>query len=448
MKSTVFTVIAVVLLLATLCLSAAAQTWVLENSTSGADDDTHRGMFEVEFRDNNQVFFSKWDRLYKWDLDANWLWWWDHGGGNTVDNIEVPRSDSSVFIYTVGDWLLIRDADNHNMLASREVVGNILSLDVDEGGFYAAVQFAVTAGNIKARIYDIWGSNGWQFITHGTKDNLDGANLILHPTDDTPRWFAQKRQGDERFYEYTWSWFDETDTFVTTRWDHIDKIAARPKGNFRLAALDSGNVIHVWNWMGDHLFTFNQSEGFSAADHILEFTPNGELLVTAYEKNVRFWDMSTRELDHSFTVAASSGDIVALAFSDNGKLMAIGDAKGIAYIYRWTGGNAPAAPAQEVEPALPTALLSNYPNPFNPETWIPYQLSAAAEVAVTIHSSDGKLVRTLELGQVPAGVYSDKERAAYWDGRNAAGEPVASGVYFYTLRAGDFSATRKMVIRK
>ena len=95
-----------------------------------------------------------------------------------------------------------------------------------------------------------------------------------------------------------------------------------------------------------------------------------------------------------------------------------------------------------------TVLLANYPNPFNPETWIPYQLSEAAEVTVTIHSSDGKLVRTLELGQLPAGTYQNRSRAAYWDGRNAQGEPVASGVYFYTLTAGDFSATRKMLIRK
>ena len=95
-----------------------------------------------------------------------------------------------------------------------------------------------------------------------------------------------------------------------------------------------------------------------------------------------------------------------------------------------------------------TVLLANYPNPFNPETWIPYQLSEAAAVTVTIHASDGKLVRTLELGQVPAGAYSDKGRAVYWDGRNEQGEPVASGVYFYTLKAGEFSATRKMVIRK
>ena len=95
-----------------------------------------------------------------------------------------------------------------------------------------------------------------------------------------------------------------------------------------------------------------------------------------------------------------------------------------------------------------TVLLANYPNPFNPETWIPYQLSEAAEVTVTIHASDGKLIRTLTLGQRPAGVYQSRSRAAYWDGRNAQGEPVASGVYFYTLTAGDFKATRKMVIRK
>ncbi len=95
-----------------------------------------------------------------------------------------------------------------------------------------------------------------------------------------------------------------------------------------------------------------------------------------------------------------------------------------------------------------TALLPNYPNPFNPETWIPYQLSESADVTVSIHSADGRLVRRLELGQLPAGVYAEKNRAAYWDGRNAQGESVASGVYFYTFSAGDYSATRKMLILK
>ena len=95
-----------------------------------------------------------------------------------------------------------------------------------------------------------------------------------------------------------------------------------------------------------------------------------------------------------------------------------------------------------------TILLPNYPNPFNPETWIPYQLAKPADVSISIYATDGRLVRTLELGHQPVGIYESRSRATYWDGRNALGEPVASGVYFYTLSAGNFTATRKMLIRK
>ena len=95
-----------------------------------------------------------------------------------------------------------------------------------------------------------------------------------------------------------------------------------------------------------------------------------------------------------------------------------------------------------------TALLPNYPNPFNPETWIPYQLEKSAEVTISIYSADGTLIRTLLLGYQPAGIYRSRDRAAYWDGTNEMGESVASGVYFYTFSAGDFKATRKMLVIK
>ena len=88
------------------------------------------------------------------------------------------------------------------------------------------------------------------------------------------------------------------------------------------------------------------------------------------------------------------------------------------------------------------------PNPFNPETWIPYQLAKAADVTVTIYDINGSVVRALALGHQSVGVYHSQARAAYWDGKNAVGEPVASGVYFYTLIAGDFTATRKLLIAK
>lgn len=95
-----------------------------------------------------------------------------------------------------------------------------------------------------------------------------------------------------------------------------------------------------------------------------------------------------------------------------------------------------------------TALLPNYPNPFNPETWIPYQLAESADVSISIYSAAGKRIRSLALGHQPVGIYADRSRAAYWDGQNEQGELVASGVYFYTLMAGEFTATRKMLIRK
>ena len=95
-----------------------------------------------------------------------------------------------------------------------------------------------------------------------------------------------------------------------------------------------------------------------------------------------------------------------------------------------------------------TSLLPNYPNPFNPETWIPYQLSKPAEGTLSIYASDGTLIRTLALGHQSAGLYQSKSHAAYWDGRNNVGEPVASGLYFYTLTAGNFTATRKMLIKR
>ena len=95
-----------------------------------------------------------------------------------------------------------------------------------------------------------------------------------------------------------------------------------------------------------------------------------------------------------------------------------------------------------------TLLLANYPNPFNPETWIPYQLATATDVTIYIHTASGTLVRTLALGYRSTGTYQSRNRAAYWDGKNEFGEPVASGIYFYTLSTKEFTVTRKMLIRK
>jgi len=95
-----------------------------------------------------------------------------------------------------------------------------------------------------------------------------------------------------------------------------------------------------------------------------------------------------------------------------------------------------------------TQLLANYPNPFNPETWIPFELADDAEVTVTIYDVQGKRIRQLQLGQVTAGRYVTADQAAYWNGKTETGEVVSSGTYFYQLQAGVYIETRKMVILK
>jgi hypothetical protein len=103
---------------------------------------------------------------------------------------------------------------------------------------------------------------------------------------------------------------------------------------------------------------------------------------------------------------------------------------------------------KNVEIPRHSLLLQNYPNPFNPETWIPYQIREPADVTIRIYNTKGQLVRTLDMRQQGAGFYLGHSRAAYWDGCNERGELVGSGVYFYHLRAGDFSATRRMLVLK
>jgi len=93
-------------------------------------------------------------------------------------------------------------------------------------------------------------------------------------------------------------------------------------------------------------------------------------------------------------------------------------------------------------------LMQNYPNPFNPETWLPYQLATDATVTISIYNQKGQLIRNISSGARKAGVYTTRDKAARWDGRDRAGQAVASGVYFYTLQAGNFTATRRMLVVK
>jgi len=167
------------------------------------------------------------------------------------------------------------------------------------------------------------------------------------------------------------------------------------------------------------------------------------------DRTVRLWDVVEQE-----QVAMLRGHTWApsfIAFSPDGKLLAsVSFHDNIVRLWDVQ------IPGRDVEPmekqsvtwgkVKKTALFQNFPNPFNPETWIPFNLSKPEHVVIRIYSSTGQLVKTLNLSQKPSGVHLSKGKAAYWNGRNGKGEVVASGVYFYLMEAGSFRATKKMVI--
>jgi len=182
------------------------------------------------------------------------------------------------------------------------------------------------------------------------------------------------------------------------------------------------------------------------------FSPDGKILASGGSDNtIRLWDVEKQKQikvleEHLSTVWSAS-------FSRGGKWLASGSEDGT--IQLWEVNLPSPFPVEPKDKQFITLgglkrdmLLQNFPNPFNPETWIPFQLVEEASVTIQIYSAQGKMVRQLKLGEKPAGRHATKENAAYWNGRNARGEMVASGVYFYRILAREFSATRRMLLAK
>ena len=243
--------------------------------------------------------------------------------------------------------------------------------------------------------------------------------------------------------------------------DSVTSVAFSPDG-LTLASGSSDYTIRMWNPnTGERLRTI---EGHTSRVTSIAFSPDGYMLASgSWDGTIRLWDVRTGENLQTLFGHVWGADSVA--FSPDGLTLASGSPDGTILLWdltrptTWgdirrvadTDGmsqlmvlSPSAAPVNPPE----TVLLPNYPNPFNPETWIPYQLETPADVVLTIYDMSGQRVRTIVVGHQPAGSYLSRGRAAYWNCRNQQGEPVASGVYFCTLTAGDFSAKRKMLIRK
>ena len=212
-----------------------------------------------------------------------------------------------------------------------------------------------------------------------------------------------------------------------------------------LLAVPRTRETQIWKLLPDGAQLIKTLDaGFPA-----HFTPDGRYLFASQDRYLQIWDWKTEtRIEHSPIpdhLALSRDGTILLSYADTGQIQ-IWDAN--ALLPSKTVVTPHGKRIVTLGEVKRNQLLQSFPNPFNPETWIPFQLADESRVTIQIYSPTGQLVRRLSAGTMPTGDYSSQARAVYWDGRNQVGEPVSSGVYLYTIHAGDFSATRKMLIRK
>ena len=234
----------------------------------------------------------------------------------------------------------------------------------------------------------------------------------------------------------------------TPSWGVIS-VAFSPDGS-TLASGDRNDDIRLWDVARGQLL--NTLYGHREDVRSVAFSPDGGTLASGSDdETIRLWDVGRGQL--KAMLEGHTGSVNLVAFSPDGSRLASRSRDGTTLLWDmlpYVTLLNPAPKAIQASPPLPTqtALLANFPNPFNPETWLPFQLHAPAPVRLSIYDVRGALIREIDLGYREAGPYLTSANAAYWDGRDQHGQRVASGVYLYRLQAGPVAHVRKMILIK
>lgn len=244
-----------------------------------------------------------------------------------------------------------------------------------------------------------------------------------------------KREGEHFVYQYAWEgYLTEKPTFTTITDNSIVLAGMKNK------------VLQIWKLLPESPQHLNSFSGY----YPIKFTKDGRHLLTEQNSSLQILDWSTGMPFEHPTIDR------VMSLNEHGTKLVSFDIYGQHKIWDITSiltslpnpVNPQGKELVTLGQVKRNQLFQNFPNPFNPETWIPFRLADESSVTIEIFCSIGEKIRTLSLGTMKAGNYTTQSKAVYWDGQNNDGEPVSSGIYFYTISAGDFSATRKMLILK
>ena len=324
---------------------------------------------------------------------------------------EIVFSDSGRWIATMNYWkgLSILDTKNPEKLQQLKSENELASIHI-----YYQIAFSKNDEYLAA--------------SGRTRDRQDSIQL----------W---KREGDTFVFQYAWQVPELLNSPIPTL-----AFTSNTDGSTVLAASEDLE-LRIWKLLLDGPQLLTTLDG---GYHPAHFSPEGRYLFASRDGYAQVWDWQTgTPLEHPslpvyFDISRDGSILLSEAVSGQIRI--------------WDGSVLLPSQPVAVEPGGKQIvilgavkrgqLLQNFPNPFNPETWIPFRLADESRVTIHIYNSTGQLVRRLSPGIIPAGDYSSQSQAIHWDGRNQMGEPVSSGVYLYTINAGNFSATRKMFIQK
>ena len=366
------------------------------------------------------------------------------GDGYRFEDMTISP-DSKKLAVVKDPWVEIRDMQTGEVEAQiyPEAVWFIKDIAFSSTGRWLTV-----AGGRELAIYDLNNLDNPQILPHDVvpdiipgydqftfseNDAYLAASVWSNSTHERSYWiYLWKREGETFVFQYAWETLESKSALAFTT-SHDGSVVLAAPGR---------EETQIWKLLPDSpqfLTTLDVGR------HV-QFSPDGRYLYGSEQ----IWDWQTSRLIKNtsfprFDDINQDGSII-LSYKMPGQVQVFDVKHTLSLLpYAVDPKDKKIVTLGEIKR---NQLLQNFPNPFNPETWIPFQLADKSNVTIQIYTPTGNLVRTLSLGVMAAGNYTSQSKAIHWDGRNNRGEPVSSGIYLYTIHAGEFSATRKMLIMK